>query len=307
LVTADPLLQAPASWLPQYRFFLINGNIKVDLHTFSRLLTARSQLVWQPSNTLTVDESIYDSDCVSPVHVYIPRKPHPNGLLSYGLAGYTAHGKFPMLLDLEPYLPANRVSAREAARRLAERFQENHPHLNLHLVADSAFGSFKEANYYLDKGILITMSMSYKEKPWLWDLLTHKCPLDSGRSALVPSNEPNSTIVASAFHTKSENDKIIDILTISTAFELKRPPISEETVIKIGPRRLNEAGHFEYETLWADGDRTWQDAHSFMDDDGAFNVLWLEKAEKEDIRMALDHFSVAELVAVCASQKWKVR
>lgn len=154
----------------------------MDLQNFSRILFDRSQLAWQPSNTLVVDESIYDSDCQSPVHVYIPRKPHPNGLLSYGLAGYTAHGKFPMLLDLEPYLPGNRVSAREAARRLAQRFQVNHPHLQLHLVADSAFGSFKEANYYLDKGILITMSMSSKEKPWLWDLLTHKSPLDSGRS-----------------------------------------------------------------------------------------------------------------------------
>lgn len=299
-------MQAPANWLPKYRFFLINGNLKVDLEKFCNILSSRSQLAWQPSNTLVVDESVYDSDCTSPVHVYIPRKPHPNGLLSYGLAGFTAYGEFPMLLDLETYLPGNRVSARDAARRLAERFQQNHSHLQLHLVADSAFGSFKEANYYLDKGVMVTMSMSYKEKPWLWDLLAHRSPLDCGRSALVPADESNSAIVANTFHTKSDSDKIIDILTISTAFQLKRSDNGEEKVLKVGTRRSNRRGDFEYETFWADGSVTWQSAQSFMDPDGAFNIMWLEKAEKEDVRMALNGSTAATLVAICASQKWKV-
>lgn len=113
------------------------------------------------------------------------------------------------IASIKPYLPGNRVSARDAARRLAERFQQNHSHLQLHLVADSAFGSFKEDNFYLDKGVMVTMSMSYKEKPWLWDLLAHRSPLDCGRSALVPADESNSAIFANTFHTKSDSDKIM--------------------------------------------------------------------------------------------------
>lgn len=211
-----------------------------------------------------------------------------------------------MLLDLEPYLPGNRVTAREAARCLAARFKKNHPHLDLHLVADSAFGSFKEANYYLSQGIVITMSMSYKEKPWLWDLLIHNSPLNSGRTALIPADEPHTSIVANAFHTKSESGRIIDILTISTAFKLRRLVDGEERVIKVGSRRSNREGDFQYETHWADSSITWESAKSFMDPDGAFNILWLEKAVNADVAMALKQKSMADLVAICTAQKWKV-
>lgn len=63
---------------------------------------------------------------------------------------------------------------------------------------------------------------------------------------------------------------------------------------QVSNRRTNDLGIFEYETHWGDGSITWQQARSFMDDDGTFNVSWLKIASAEDIRDALvDLTSVA--------------
>ena len=65
--------------------------------------------------------------------------------MSYGLSGYTSVLKMPMLLDLEPWVPSNKLSARDSAKALAARTRAAHPTLALHLVMDSAFGSFAES------------------------------------------------------------------------------------------------------------------------------------------------------------------
>ena len=73
-----------------------------------------------------VDETLFSYIGASPVRRYIPRKPHPNGLLGYALASYTIVGtdRLPILFDFEPYVVGNTPSAQEAMMRLHRRYRE---------------------------------------------------------------------------------------------------------------------------------------------------------------------------------------
>jgi hypothetical protein len=289
--------------LPLYRFNVINGNMKPDTLQLCRIVGAQWQRAWQPGNTFVVDESVYEYLGESPCHVYIPRKPHPNGIMSYGLAGYTSVLKMPMLLDLEPWVPSNKLSARDSAKALAARTRAAHPTLALHLVMDSAFGSFADVSYYHSRGVVVTMSMTENKKPWLWGLLGYRCPLDSGRAALLPMDAPGHHLLASLYHVKSDSGKLIDIRTVTSAFAYTAPETVDEVVASIGQRRKSQNGFFEYETIWADGTTTWQQAGSFMDMDGTFNMIWLQQARAEDVEAALLD---VDLEALCDHQSWKV-
>jgi Transposase IS4 len=262
--------------------------------------------MWLPGNIVVIDESVYEFTGSSPCHVYIPRKPHPNGLLSYGLSLYTAELKLPVLFDLEPHVPSNMLSARDSAKRLVGRLLTSHGNsIRPHVVMDSAFGSFTDLDYYISKGVVCTFSMSSKERPWLWDMLSWQCPLDAGRVALLPMETPDHHILASCYHVLSESGKIIDIRTATTGFGWEKPDILEPRVSKIGEHRLDPNGLFEYETHWADGDITWQHSSSFMDSDGTFTDIWLEQAKEDDIADALGDLTAEQLIAICESKSWK--
>lgn len=271
-----------------------------------RILGTQWQLAWQPGNTLVVDESVYEYLGASPCHVYIPRKPHPNGIMSYGISGYTSVLKLPMLLDLEPWVPSNKLSARDSAKALVDRTRASHPTLQLHVVMDSAFGSFGDVAFYHSKGVSVTTSMAENKKPWLWDLLSYQCPLEAGRTALLPMDGTDDHFLASLYRTKSDSGKTIDIRTITSAFDFAKPENPEDEVESVVERRVNGLGLFEYRTNWTDGSTTWQQARSFMDDDGTFNFNWLEKAEDVDVQAAVTDLTADELMELCDRQSWKV-
>lgn len=147
-------------WLPLYRFNIINGNLTPSIVELCRTLSRRWLSVWIPGGPLVIDESIYEYLGECPTHVHIPRKPHPDGLLAYGLSGYSSILKLPILIDVEPYVKGNVLSARMSAEKLADRLLEAHPTLKPHIVMDSLFGSFKDINSYHLKGISLTVSMA---------------------------------------------------------------------------------------------------------------------------------------------------
>jgi hypothetical protein len=293
-------------WLPFYRFSVINGNISLDILKLSRLLATQWRLTWRPDNTMVVDESIYEFLGESPCHAYIPRKPHPNGLLSYGLSGYTSVLRLPMLLDVEPWIAGNKLTPRNNGKALVARAQASHPDIAFHIVMDSAFGSFSDVSEYHSKGVLVTMSMMDNKKPWLWSLLKWVCPLESGRVALCPIEGSDAQFLASIYRTQSDSGKMIDIRTVSSAFSLTPPAFDGDTVVSVGQRRALRDNDFEYWTTWTDGDETWQRAASFMDPDGTFVYVWLKQAGPEDIRAALKDLTQDELTELCDLQHWKV-
>jgi hypothetical protein len=214
--------------------------------------------------------------------------------------------KLPMLLDIEPWIPGNKLSARNSAKSLMMRAKKAHPRTSFKLVMDSAFGSFKDVDWYHNLDIRVTMSMAENKEPWLWALLSYGCPLEAGRVALRPLPGSSGYYLVSLYRTQSDSGKMIDIRTVTSAFEYEPPPMVEDTVASIGERRVSSLGHFEYSTTWADGDTTWQRAHSFLDPDGTFNYIWLRKATYEDVQAALSDMTAEELVELCDQQKWKV-
>jgi hypothetical protein len=294
-------------WLPKYRFFVINGKMKPNIIKLCNIVRARWRQAWRPGNTFVVDESVYEFFGSCPCHVFIPRKPHPNGILSYGLSGYTAVLKLPMLLDIEPWVPLNKYSARDSATHLVDRLIAAFPDLQPHIVMDSLFGSFVDIHRYYSKGVTVTMSMTETPYKWLWDLLVWQCPLNAGRAALLPIEESDVHYIASAYHVESESGKINDIRTITSAFAFQEAERAEVVVTAVSSRRTDQNGFFEYETHWVDGDVTWQLAQSFMNDDGTFTYKWLEFAEEEDIRAVLQSCTNDRLGEICEHQSLKVR
>jgi hypothetical protein len=284
----------------------MNGNLTPNILELCRTLGRRWLAIWIPGGPLVVDESLYEYLGYCPTHMHIPRKPHPNGLLVYCLSGYTSILKLPIVLDLEPYVMGNIPTARESARLLVDRLLKAHTTFNPHIVMDSLFGSFEDIISYDLKAVRVTVSMAENKKPWLWHLLGYHCPLDSGRAALFPLETPDRFYIASLFRTQTESGKLIDIRTATSAFVYTEPEVAEYVVTAIGGRRVSRDGFFEYETSWADGSITWQQAHLFMDADGTFNIHWLEKAEDEDVHAALSDLVKADLIRVCEQQHWKV-
>ena len=171
---------------------------------------------------------------------------------------------------------------------------------------DSAFGSFGDVSEYYSKNVTVTMLMAENKKPWLWSLLGYQCPLEAGRTALLHMDAGDQRFLASLYRTKSDSGKIIDIRTVTSAFVFTAPEIDEYVVTAIGDRRTNADGLYEYETTWAGGATTWQQARAFMDDDGTFNFIWLQKADDEDVRAALVDLTADELMELCDRQHWKV-
>lgn len=100
---------------------------------------------------------------------YIPRKPHPNGLLDYKLACKSAKTGLPYVIDFQPYLTPYQIdSPRASMAKLCDRW----PYATKpHITADSAFGSVDVINQLGEKGFTVTMSMSTNECPSVWKLL----------------------------------------------------------------------------------------------------------------------------------------
>ncbi len=82
--------------------------------------------------------------------VFIPRKPHPNGLLCYFMGMKMFNTNLPYVFDLEPHISFPQVPPQQALRNCIERWQ--YPY-KPHIVADSAFGSLNLASEISDWGI----------------------------------------------------------------------------------------------------------------------------------------------------------
>lgn len=251
---------------------------------------AASQII-NPCNVLVVDESLYEFNGVCPIRRYIPRKPHPNGLLVYGMAGYFNVGqdKLPFVLDFEPYFLQNEVSAQEAMIRLHSRLRKRKQYPKPHLVVDSAFGSFDRLTEIKEAGGEATMSMAANVKPWLWELLDWNCGIDEGRAAVLADGT-----VVSSFKVLSETGNEHQIKTISSGCQVVEDSSEEEIVVKVVNRR--DAGDsMEYLTQFLDGHTEWFAARQFIDDDGTINISWLSYASDDDLTNAFETFTHNQL------------
>lgn len=314
-MTFSPFQDCPEWYPPKYRFIPLNGHLRPDLLELGRNLSEAVGQLITPSTIVVVDESLYEFNGQCPIRRYIPRKPHPNGLLNYCAACYFNVGadQLPVVLDMEPYLLDNQVAPQEALIRLHHRLHLRHAHLRLHVVADSAFGSFDRLAQLNAAGGDATMSMPSQTKPWLWELLDWNCGVDEGRVAFSPA----SSVVVSSFKVLSETNTLHQIKTISSGCRLETGEAAEEAVVNVTDRRDNADGQREYLTHFADGRTDWLLARDFIDADGTTNLSWLTFADGDDLNRAFESFTANELRVrllrrifthfqdMCTSQGWK--
>lgn len=224
--------------------------MRCDIQRLCGLLRAATYQLIRPGQILVVDESLYEFNGNCPIKRYIPRKPHPNGLLVYCLAGYfSVDGhEIPYVLDFEPYVLNNLVGAQDAMMALYNRLLERNPTLHPHLVVDSAFGSFDKPREIINTGGNATMSMPANTKAWLWELLDFKCGINEGRLAVLPDED----VVISSFKVLTESGHEHQIKTISSGCRLEEDPGEEEIVSRITQRR-DGSHEVEYLTEFLDG------------------------------------------------------
>lgn len=252
-----------------------------------------------PGTILVIDESLYEYTGQCPIRRYIPRKPHPNGLLVYCLAGYFRVGAddLPYVLDFEPFTLVSQVGAQDAMMALFRRLRLKLPQIKPHLVVDSAFGSFDRLEEIIAEGGGATMSMPSQTKGWLWELLDFKCGIDQGRLAVFP----DTGIVVSSFKVVTESGEEHQIKTISSGCKLEDDQIDEDVVLSVRERRTNNDGAFEYLTDFADGKSDWRLSESFVGDDGIPTLAWLAFADASDLVAAYKTFTLTQLRVQLAS------
>ena len=110
---------------------------------------------------------------------------------------------------------------------------------------------------------------------------------------------------------ESETGRIITIKTATNVPELDFEVSDEPKVVAVQERLVDpHNGSVTFKTLWQGGDVTYEPSSSFIDDDGAttmllhhssilvtgvYNIYWVEKATKNDIKDAFRPLKVANL------------
>lgn len=82
-------IEKPAWYLAKRRFVALHANISCDNTLLAHTLSQQVRAAWEVGSFLIEDETVFEWTGNSPVKVYIPRKPHPNGLLAYGQCTWT--------------------------------------------------------------------------------------------------------------------------------------------------------------------------------------------------------------------------
>lgn len=106
--------------------------------------------------------------------VYIPRKPHPNGLLIYTVATYvkglTENQKLPYVLDLIPHMQVGDVSPTIAFKQALENWIIPDKPI---FVADNAFGTSDMCQTIENWGGRYVLSFKSDHEGHLWSLLSY--------------------------------------------------------------------------------------------------------------------------------------
>lgn len=160
--------------MAEKRFQAISSCLRCDWAVFPGLLRNSWQDIIKGGGAFCVDEAIYAfhsrADESSPQR-YIPRKPHPNGLLTYFAALKLPTG--PYLFDLEPDYEITALNPRVAMERIVQRWPWSP---RPHVVVDAAFSGQFPLQVVKDMGGFLTGSFNVAHKRWLFEGLKKFCP-----------------------------------------------------------------------------------------------------------------------------------
>jgi len=139
-----------------------------------------------------VDETVYqytprkktreNAETTEPIPlVYIPRKPHPYGLLNWVLACKSSLTGIPYVLSFFPHLDHPQVTSQAALRYFVNSWSYAHKPT---FIADAVIGGFDLLNELEEKDITATFSCSSNLKPWIWSVLKKDLLSESWRAAI---------------------------------------------------------------------------------------------------------------------------
>lgn len=206
---------------------------------------------------------------------------------------YVGGRPLPIAFDFEPYVPANRVPAQGAMMELHSRAESRWPELPLHLVVDSAFGSFDRLDEIVASGGDATMSMSSNVTPWLWALLGYECGIDAGRVAYIPSTQ----VLVGSYQVQTEKKEVHQLKIISSACKVEDIP-DEVVVVQVSDSRLvrdKDAKKIEFLAHYTDGSSEWLKPKDLIGDDGNVDYALLSFASEEDLKQAFNSFTKQQL------------
>jgi hypothetical protein len=222
---------------PEVGNFLISWLISYSHVTKVEILTIDEHINSYQPRKETKEQAERDQEPI-PV-VYIPRKPHKNGLLTYFANSYLntpqqPDKNLPIILDMIPHLRVGDSSAVQAAETILKRliyfllfqliiirwFISDMP--KPHVVLDAGFSSFSMLNFFKQYQWPITMSVAKSMEPYLWRLLSHKIPPDYWQAAYS-----DTVGVASLHKIIDPNGKLVAQQVVSNAIKptsLLKPP-----------------------------------------------------------------------------------
>ena len=169
-----------------------------ELTKTADLLSKAAQSVVEDVHLLTLDETVIGyqptkaakeraEERGEPIPVvYIPRKPHPNGLEVMTVATFvydpTKRKEVPFVVMLHPHLASgDNILGEVVAKVFGELDQKwgSHPHW----VFDAGFGSEKTVQMIMSKGGIVTCSVPSHQISGLWDALECELPTERWRAA----------------------------------------------------------------------------------------------------------------------------
>lgn len=159
--------------------------------------------------------------------MYIPRKPHPNGLLEYIFATYIENpvkkdSVLPYAIHIMPHLQVGDVNPINAILQFLSTYVNvkniliifRYPlHIKPHIIGDAAFGNLDVIQKIKQWGGMATFSMNESNTTWLWNLLSYKTPPHTWRAAIT-----NDGIIGSLHTIEDSSHKMIHQQLITTGF-----------------------------------------------------------------------------------------
>lgn len=214
-------------------FSCLVANDDDEIEQLLQILRINSINLWSGFGVVACDESIYKYQPSSKIKhefeanfdpipvVYIPRKPNPNGLLSYSLVCKSTTTKKPFTIDLIPFYKLPKLSPRECCMKMIERWPyQVKPHV---VVMDSAFSSVNFMTHLLSKGVVSTGSIRTSELPGVWKLLERDLQQKQKQWCAVANDDK---ILLSTLQNKNRDQNVYHHL-ITTAFNFKTIQINQ--------------------------------------------------------------------------------
>jgi len=149
------------------------GSLMVDFKVIAKHLRESWKLVINPGEECSVDEAIFDffsqTDLSSPQR-FMPRMPHPHGLLCYHAAFKMEPG--PFIFDLEPDQDVNALSSRHSLERIRARWALI---VCRHAIFDAGFSGEEALSTLGILDVLFTASVNAAHKRVLHHVLLAHC------------------------------------------------------------------------------------------------------------------------------------